>query len=1107
VILDKNNANVNDHIKLQKFRLKFGISLIVISVLVLFCLFARNSFFIAESLANFVMGLFGIISYPLCLVLGLYGYCMIKDKRLVISKGKLCLLAISIFSLIMFMHIISTYSLYGDGIGFNEHLSKTYEMQTSLAGALFGIPSFGLASLVGTILSLLILFVAFAISTWIFTDYGKQIPFLKSKKRVQRVEKKAQIPFVKGTVDSAQLVSSNPQNSLFVETIIPRKTVNLSTNQQLSQIAESSENTQSDRFYDLQSTPYAQHMYNYQSASPQYNSAQQSNYTSQFESENIKSSQRANSLDDSDLNSRSAAYMTLFGNPNPLKSSRNLNTSVYNANNYSASPPQLFGSNSPVTVFKPPKLTSPKKTLKSFVFPPSPDIEQEYVSGEIINGDDMTKRCEKDGKATSILDNLSVSKRDKKKYGSPIDRAFSQIDNDTKKTLSNFELDLPPITNGEQVKVLANKKTEKSKVTSENASHDNSNSGFVQPEIINASMFTKNSVTNQNSDTDLFASKYKDLNNGDIIDDIFGDLIVEDEPKAEYTKKGELDTETLCSEIFDNVIDFVSGEDHNIEDHTGYYTIQHQDQNTSNIFDGQVDVNQNISLDKRGNTQQLEFNVSKRAVHQKKRNRKYVKPNINLLSNNSTDPLEYGADSQLKAEILIKTLHSFGLEATIKDIAYGPAVTRFEIEMPPGVPIKKIEQYTHDLAYNLESSGGIRIEMPIPGKKAIGIEVPNSQIGVVGLKDIIDSKEFKNSVSPLTLALGKDISGQLIVASLEKMPHLLIAGATNSGKSACLNAIITSILYKASPEEVRLILIDPKRVEFSVFANLPHLIVKDIVTESAQAINAFNWAINEMERRYKLMQVNKVKNIVEFNFCEAVQSGSEKKLPYVVIIVDELADLMLTNKREVEDKIRSLTQKARAAGIHLIIATQRPSVDVITGTIKANLPSRIAFSVTQYVDSKTILDTGGAENLLGRGDMLYSPIDNNTPKRVQGAYITSAEVLAVVEHCKSNNDGDFDERVEKEIMTEKETNGLDSDDLDSDAIDPLLPDVLRRVIESGQASTSMIQRRFSVGYARASRIVDQMEQRGYIGPLDGSKPREVRIAKDEFIAIFGESKD
>ena len=337
------------------------------------------------------------------------------------------------------------------------------------------------------------------------------------------------------------------------------------------------------------------------------------------------------------------------------------------------------------------------------------------------------------------------------------------------------------------------------------------------------------------------------------------------------------------------------------------------------------------------------------------------------------------------------------------------------------------------------------------------------------------------------------------------MPHLLIAGATGSGKSACLNSIIISILYKSSPEDVRLILIDPKRVEFNMYQGIPHLLGADIINDAQQAINVLTWAKEEMDRRYTLFGNHRVRSLPEFNKSEAVKSGEEQKLPYIVLIVDELAELMLDNNKKIlESKIMSIAQKARAAGIHLILATQRPSVDVITGTIKANLPSRIAFTVKSNMDSRTILDEGGAETLLGRGDMLYSPVGMDEPKRVQGAFVTDDEVMAISEYVRVNNEADFDEEFTSAIEVKPvESDSDDDDEEDSKEFDSLMPEVLKCVIESGSASTSMIQRRFSVGYARASRIIDQMEQHKFIGPLEGSKPRAVYISREQYKELFG----
>ncbi len=484
----------------------------------------------------------------------------------------------------------------------------------------------------------------------------------------------------------------------------------------------------------------------------------------------------------------------------------------------------------------------------------------------------------------------------------------------------------------------------------------------------------------------------------------------------------------------------------------------------------------------------------------------YTAPMTTMLKTQSTDYLDNTVDYQAKAQILENIMEEFRTPAKVIGMTVGPAVTRYELQTAQGVSVKKIEGLAQDIAYNLACRHSVRIQSPIAGRQAVGIEVPNDKIAIVALKEIIDSREFRESPSPLTFAVGKDIAGKCVVDTLTNLTHVLIAGSTGSGKSACLNSIITSLIFKSSPDDVRLILIDPKRVEFNVYNGLPHLLLSEAINEPEKAINAFSWAIDEMERRYRLFQSIKVGDIQEFNSSAEVLSGQENKLSYIVIIVDELADLMSCNKKEVEDKIRRLAQKSRAAGIHLVVATQRPSVDVVTGTIKTNLPSRIAFAVPNFQDSKIILDQLGAENLLGRGDMLFSGKEMKEPVRVQGAFVTKAEVKAIVEEVKAMNPSVYDAAAENAInyVQPAEDNSAQNYEADEDSEDALLGEAVRLVIENGQASISMVQRRFSVGYARAARLIDQMELRKYISPFEGSKPRQVYITLQEWTEIFGE---
>lgn len=487
---------------------------------------------------------------------------------------------------------------------------------------------------------------------------------------------------------------------------------------------------------------------------------------------------------------------------------------------------------------------------------------------------------------------------------------------------------------------------------------------------------------------------------------------------------------------------------------------------------------------------------------------RYVRPPIDLLKTYVNDD-DDDTNNAENIRVLENVLNEFKIPAKVEAVRRGAAVTRYELHMPTGIPVKKIHAHSSDIALALAAKSDIRIETPIRGKSAVGIEVPNSKIATVGLKKIVSSPRFIDSKAPLTFALGEDVDGNVYCCNLDKMPHLLVAGSTGSGKSVCLNALILSFLFRTSPEDLRIILVDPKRVEFGIYNDIPHLLMPKAVTEPKKALQAFDWLIEEMERRFTIFQECFVKNLQEYNSQPEVISKKLPKLPYLVLIVDELADLVVTtNKKELEERIIRLTQKARAAGIHLILATQRPSVDIITGSIKINLPTRIAFAVTNYVDSKTILDQGGAEKLLGKGDMLYSPRDGE-PIRVQGAFVDTPEVKAVVDFVKANNPCYYDENIEKAINSEGGNGGeggySGGGTGNMPSIDSLMPDALKLVIENGQASISLLQRRFAIGYQRAAKIIDQMEMAGFISSSDGSKPRSVYMTMDDYNKIYGSS--
>ncbi|WP_347550329.1 DNA translocase FtsK [Pseudalkalibacillus hwajinpoensis] len=472
-------------------------------------------------------------------------------------------------------------------------------------------------------------------------------------------------------------------------------------------------------------------------------------------------------------------------------------------------------------------------------------------------------------------------------------------------------------------------------------------------------------------------------------------------------------------------------------------------------------------------------------------NKDYRLPSLSLLQ----PPKKVSQDKERQqisanARKLEKTFESFGVKAKVMKVHLGPAVTKYEVYPDTGVKVSKIVNLTDDLALAL-AARDLRIEAPIPGKSAIGIEVPNSEVAMVTLREVLESKEYQSHESKVAIGFGRDISGEAVVSDLSKMPHLLVAGATGSGKSVCINGIITSIMMKAKPHEVKMMMIDPKMVELNVYNGIPHLLAP-VVTDPKKASQALKKVVNEMERRYELFSHTGTRNIEGYNnYIKKQNETSEAKqpsLPYIVVIVDELADLMMVASSDVEDAITRLAQMARAAGIHLIIATQRPSVDVITGVIKANIPSRIAFSVSSMTDSRTILDMGGAEKLLGKGDMLFLPVGANKPKRVQGAFLSDEEVEELVDFVIAQQKAQYQEEMIPTDKPEEEQPEVDDD---------LYDDAVQLITEMQTASVSMLQRRFRIGYTRAARLIDAMEARGIVGPYEGSKPREVLITKEE----------
>ncbi len=511
------------------------------------------------------------------------------------------------------------------------------------------------------------------------------------------------------------------------------------------------------------------------------------------------------------------------------------------------------------------------------------------------------------------------------------------------------------------------------------------------------------------------------------------------------------------------------------------------------------DIVKNASEESSVSKESAEFNVTD--AQMKASVEDYVIPPVKIL-NKSKQAAAKDISGELKsnAERLIETLRSFNVDATITNISRGPTVTRYELKPAAGIRISKITNLSDDIALNLAATH-VRIEAPIPGKAAVGIEVPNTVKNAVSMRELIDTPEFYEQKSKLSAGIGKDIAGKCIYCDISKMPHLLIAGTTGSGKSVCLNSIIVSILYRARPDEVKFLMIDPKQVEFSKYIGIPHLLVP-VVTDARKAAGALGWAVSEMLQRYNRFSETGVRDIEGYNKYVSKHDGLEP-MPKICIFIDELADLMMAAPKEVEDSICRLAQMARAAGMHLVIATQRPSVDVITGLIKANISSRIALTVTSQVDSRTILDAGGAEKLLGKGDMLYNPIGASKPIRVQGCFVSDEEVEELCAFIKKQGNTEYDEKIQKEIdakaAAEKKSNPFADDSEQDNLYDPLFEKAAETVIESGTASTSFLQRKLSVGYARGAKIIDQLQEYGVIGPAEGSKPRKVLMTKQMWL--------
>lgn len=1044
-----------------------GIILIIISAFFLICLLTPLLSDIGAFVKTLTLGVIGYVSYPFFAVMLLLGIIMLTGKKSALTKKQLAFVFVLAFFAVLILQTATT----NISLPFDEYISAQIASdrdKSSVGGVLFGIAAYGIAAVLTPLGAYILYGAMFALFAALFIrDFA--VTSKNEPKKSKKTEEKKVRPFVKG--GEAAPIQEVTDTSLFIGNIIPGTQIK-------------SQSGQFGSLYDPLSGP-----------------------------ESSRYGKAVSDCEYKEESSRDKARKILFGDKEDALRTYKENVSGamkisevhrsggrYNGaiDDNVGIPASVSYGNSQSFSYEP--------TLPEVPVPPQKDISSRIIKREIYNAEEISKELEN-----------SESGADKNEQAQTVTQREKEQIYEKNKTIYAYEPD------GEKSENIDNTIGRPTTVTSApcikdaeavNETVDYSDDlrkedEFPKP-IERKCTIVDDVVSVDEKGSEAESDNIEGKDNSEPISDDnseeIGSECVKEENEDAYIASKIPASLKLAADI-----DMTENRGEVNDDNTGYYT-------TEDTFDRNVSKLA-LAIDSssgRPDTQikmedySLKGGAESQPKPKKKKKLRYNVPPTDILNLPIVDESEKNIDYTQQTESLEQILSDLKVPAKVTNIVRGPAVTRFELEMPSGLSVKRITTCQEDIAYALAARGNIRIEAPIRGKRAVGVEVPNESVSIVTMREILESNEFKSASSPLTIALGKDIAGDIVLCNLEKMPHLLIAGSTGTGKSVCLNSIIVSLIYKSSPDDVRIILIDPKRVEFVMYKEMPHLLMKNIVNDIDQAINTLKWAVSEMERRYTVFAKYAVRNINEYNECDAVKNGIEVKLPKIVIIVDEFGDLMLNRakRNDLEHDIMSIAQKARAAGMHLILATQRPSVDVITGTIKANLSSRIAFAVNSFQDSRTILDQGGADALLGKGDMLYSPLDSNTPRRVQGAFISNEEILSVIDYVKSNNETDYDEAVEKEIMVKNEPVESAADEenggVAADEEDPILKDVIRKGIEMKTISTSYVQRRFKVGYVRAARIMDQLEDNKYIGPVDGSKSREVYITAEQFKEKYGE---
>lgn len=1084
-----------------------GITLIVISAFLLLCIVIKPVLGVfSEAIFGVMLGVFGIASYPMLLATLMLGVCILLKRAPGASKKTVICLSFAVFFALLIFQLASTHSFLTQN--FSAYIDSVYTAKYSAGGIIMGLIAYGAQALITETACYVVFAVALTVDIVIMTSAVSRIRAAAANRRAKKLQEKPQehTEQTELTPEEAQrVVTAVPRPGLFIGTI-QRSNPAISTESGMATDVPFTEKRNVSDYGDSpviedreentgrSATAAAAHFKLYSDSEEIKKQAAE-----EFRRANSRASEVSESVDP-DVNENTPA-----GGENVEPFVR-VNSDAQNAADM---PRRVDYEGTP-------------NNLHALYFPPEKNIR--FNDDGIENIDEIRSNLQEhnDERILGEIDNIDRPKRSVfapsfgiRRSAEPVEHVEKIIDasqpygaDDEPEVVTSAEDRFLRAMEQSQAKVKTVSEPEQERIPPLETDK------FKSEDIIDAYEEMTRFGGSFSGDPDSQETEREEI--------LDGSLPYESAPQEEETPRIAVDSPFAADDILDGSLkiadgpaidltirDFDNGDVFTGRDLSGMYISADEQpepaaeqpkpqkrQKSSAPLENQITID-NILKEKAE-----ESVVAQDTKKYKKYN--YTPPPFDLLK--IYDKVDSAQDElQTNAQILEDVVSRFlKTQVHVINIVPGPQVTRYEIEVPSGTSVKSIETRCADIAYELAAVSGVRVEAPIPGKRAVGIEVPNKHKSIVGLREVVDSPVFIKHKSPLVFSVGKDIGGDLVVCDLEKIPHLLIAGQTGSGKSAGLNSLIVSLLYKSSPEDLRFILIDPKRVEFSKFRGMPHLLFEKTITEPNEALNALKWADNEMNRRYTVLQKYTCSKLSEYNNLPEVKSGKISKLPHIVIIIDELANLMQSSvSGEIESKISAIAALARAAGIHLIVATQRPSADVITGTIKANLTSRIAFKVPDATNSRIIIDLVGAESLSGDGDMLFYPQDAYTAKRVQGSFVNGDEVLSVVNYLKEHYECDFDEDAEK-FVSGGSGGGSGTVGEGNTEIDPLAARIMAHAIKSKQISTSVIQRRFSIGYARAARIIDNMEDMNYIGPSTGNnKPRDVLMTVEQYREVFG----